>query len=255
LLVAFGCACYRDPNERHMVRPPNSYSQSWFEHFHVPIAEERTAKEVEFICGVGPLPGFPKVLDVCCGMGRHARALAGRGYSVTGLERDPVAISKARESGGGPHYIEADVREYCPHDFSYDLVIMMSQSFGHFDAPTNSDVLHRLANSVRPGGRIILDLWNGEFFAAHQEERKLETPAGIARENKRIAGDRLFVHVTYPDGAGEDFEWQLFTPVKMKSLAEAVGCDLLISCTDFNASTRPHPESPRIQFVLQKRKS
>jgi SAM-dependent methyltransferase len=247
----------RTERERNamMARPPNSYSQSWFEFFHVPISEERTKKQVDFICAVAPLPGSSKVLDVCCGMGRHARALARRGYSVTGVERDPAAVSKARDLGGGSQYIEADVRKYRPDFSAYDLVIMMSQSFGHFDAPTNREVLQRLANGVRPGGRIILDLWNGEFFAAHQGERELETPAGIARENKHIEGDRLFVHLIYPDGAEEDFEWQMLTPAQMKSLAESAGCDLLIFCTDFNAETKPGPENPRIQFVLQRWKS
>jgi SAM-dependent methyltransferase len=231
----------------------NSYSRSWFEFFHVPIAEERTKREIEFICAVAPLPGFPNVLDVCCGMGRHARALAGRGYSVTGVERDPAAASKARELGGGPNYIEADVREYRPDYSAYDLMIIMSQSFGHFDAQTNRKVLKRFADRVRPCGRIILDLWNGEFFAAHQGERKLETPAGITREHKHIEGDRLFTRLTYPDGADEEFEWQLFTPAEMKSLAESVGLDLILSCTDFDAGTAPSREKPRLQFVLQRR--
>src|ERR1700682_4584505 len=92
----------------------NSYSQRWFETFHAGIAEERTNKEVEFLCACAPLPDFRKVLDVCCGMGRHARALATRDYLVTGLERDAMAISRARALAGGPTYIQRDVRDYRP---------------------------------------------------------------------------------------------------------------------------------------------
>jgi SAM-dependent methyltransferase len=238
-----------------MAQPPNSYSPSWFEFFHVPIAEERTKKEVDFIRAVAPLSGFGKVLDVCCGMGRHARVLASLGYSVTGLERDPEAIARTEELGGGPHYIHGDVQNYQPESSSYDLVIVMSQSFGYFDAATNREVLGRIANGVRQGGRLILDLWNPDFLTVHQGERELQTPAGIARESKNVEGDRLFVHLIYPDGTDEDFEWQLFTPAEMKSLAESGGFDLLISCTDFNAATEPHSANLRIQFVLQKWKN
>src|SRR6266404_6456216 len=103
----------------------NSYSQRWFETFHAGIAEERTNKEIEFICAAAPLPDFCKVLDVCCGMGRHARALAARGYQVTGLERDAMAIAHARASAGGPTYFQQDVRDYRLEHSAFDLAIVM----------------------------------------------------------------------------------------------------------------------------------
>ena len=165
---------------------PNAYSSRWFESFHMSIAETRTDNEVAFICACAPQPQFRKVLDVCCGMGRHARALARRGYAVTGIERDSVAIARARELEGGPGYIHANVRDYRPEAAAYDLAIVMSQSFGYFDAAANRDLLQRLANGIRDGGRIILDLWNPEFFAAHQGQRDLQTPAGLVHETKRV---------------------------------------------------------------------
>jgi len=231
----------------------NSYSAQWFKLFHIPIGEERTAREVEFVCEQAPLPEFRRVLDVCCGMGRHARELANRGYTVTGVERDARAIGKARERGGGPHYSEADVRDYYPEKSSFDLVIIMSQSFGYFDSSTNRALLRRLAGSIRKGGRIILDLWNAEFFERHQGKRDLEMRAGIVREAKRVENGRLHVHLTYPDGAEEDFDWQLFTPEQMRALAQSVGLAMTVQCTDFDQSATPRNDNPRIQFVLTKK--
>ncbi|MDP9098418.1 MAG: class I SAM-dependent methyltransferase [Verrucomicrobiota bacterium] len=231
---------------------PNTYSSRWFESFHVGIAETRTEKEVAFICAWAPQPQFRKVLDICCGMGRHARALAQRGYAVTGIERDPAAIARARELGGGPVYVEADVQVYQPGTENYDLAIVMSQSFGHFDAAANRDLLQRLANGIRDGGRIILDLWNPDFFAAHQGERSLQTPSGLVHETKRVEDDRLFVRLDYPGGGQDDFEWQLFTVPEMGATAGSVRLHLTIACTDFEAASKPSPENPRIQFVLQK---
>ena len=230
----------------------NSYSQNWFEFFHASIGEEQTQLEVELICAVAPLPEFRRVLDVCCGMGRHARELAARGYTVTGVERDARVISKARELGGGPDYIEADVRNYRPARSAYDLVMIMSQSFGYFDSSTNSEVLARLADGIRKGGRIVLDLWSPEFFEAHQGERNLEMPAGIVRENKRVSDGRLFVDLTYPDGTEEEFEWQLFTVKETRSLAASIGLTVVNECTDFDATMKPNPANPRVQSVFQK---
>jgi hypothetical protein len=116
---------------------PNRYSRDWFEFFHFPIDEARTNRETEFITRCAPLPEFRKAFDVCCGMGRHA-----------------------------PDYAVADICEFEPEPDAFDVAIVMSQSFGYFDAKTNRGVFARLASSVRVGGRIILDLWNPEFFTA-----------------------------------------------------------------------------------------
>ena len=77
--------------------------------------------------------------------------------------------------------------------------------------------------------------------------------AGIARENKHVEGDRLFVRVTYPDGADEEFEWQLFTAPEMNALADSVGFSLIAFCTDFDMDIEPSPSKARIQFVLERR--
>jgi SAM-dependent methyltransferase len=229
----------------------NSYSAQWFEFFHAPIGDDRTAREIEFICACAPLPEFRNLLDVCCGMGRHPRALVRRGYAVTGIERDASAIAKARELGGGPEYVQADVRKYQPAKSAYDVAIVMSQSFGYFDNETNRELLGRLAGGVRKGGRVLLDLWNPDFFIAHQGERTLETPVGIVCERKQVANGRLLVHLRYPDGTEEDFDWQLFTPAQMKSFAKSAGLGLLLACTDFGAAEKPSAPNPRIQFVLK----
>lgn len=234
-----------------MEEGPNLYSRRWFEFFHAGIDDARTLWETEFICASAPLPDFRKILDVCCGTGRHARALSDRGYSVTGIDREADAIEKARKLGAAANYVIADIREYKPEPGAFDAAIVMGQSFGHFDTKTNRDILRKLTGSVRERGRVILDLWNPDFFEAHQGERELKTTRGIVRENKRVDGDRLFVRLDYPDGAQENFEWQLFTPHQMDSLAKSVGLTLLVSCTDFDAANLPSPANPRVQFVLE----
>lgn len=115
---------------------PNVYSPEWFENFHATISDVRTKVEGEFITRMCPLESYPNVLDVCCGMGRHSRFLAHRGYTVIGVERDHEAVLRARELSSTATYVEADVLRYSP-DAVVDAVIVMSQSFGYFDSTTN----------------------------------------------------------------------------------------------------------------------
>ena len=235
-----------------MRAEPNAYSPLWFEFFHGGISEARTMRETKFVCRCAPLLHFRKVLDACCGMGRHARVLSTRGYSVIGIDRDNTAIARARALAGGPSYVNIDIRDYRPEPRAFDVAIIMSQSFGYFDSTTNREILAQLAAGVREGGRVILDLWNPDFFAAHQGERELQGLGGIAGETKRVEGDRLFVQLDYPNGGQDRFEWQLFSPKQMDSMAQSAGLRQLLACTDFDNATPPSPSNPRIQFLFER---
>jgi hypothetical protein len=91
----------------------------------------------------------------------------------------------------------------------------------------------RIATGLREGGRVILDLWTPEFFIADSSERELKGPGGIVRETKRLQGDRLFVHLDYPHGSEESFEWQLSSSDQIDSMAESGVLSQLLGCTDF----------------------
>ena len=148
--------------------------------------------------------------------------------------------------------MQTDFLDYHPEHGAFDVAIVMGQSFGYYDASTNRSALECLGKAVRTGGRIILDLWNSEFFHANQGERTLRTTRGTITETKCVRDDRLFVHLNYPDGGEEDFEWQLFTPPLMRQLAQSVGFKLLASCSNFDQNRPPDPTNPRIQFVLER---
>lgn len=128
----------------------------------------------------------------------------------------------------------------------------MGQSFGYFSDETNRDLLGRFASAVRQHGIVILDLWNPNFFLDHQGTRELTLPNGSIIETKKVIAERLFVHLDYPDGSADDFEWQLFTASQMDSLGRTVGLTLSVACTDHDASVMPKVDNPRLQFVLRK---
>jgi Predicted RNA methylase len=230
----------------------NAYSRQWFDFFHIDIDESRTGREIAFICACAPLPDFRNVADICCGMGRLARALSNTGYAVTGVDRHPDAVANARKLGGGPIYVEADVRDYRPESGAFDLVIIMGQSFGYFDVVTNRAVLGQLAAGLRQGGRVIVDLWNPNFFRTRQGKRYLKTTAGEVMENKQVRGNRLLVELQYPDGGRDQFEWQLFSPNEMMRLAESLDLTMLASCSDYDCASIVSGGKPRTQFLLER---
>lgn len=68
----------------------------WLEVQRQSFAAEENAAIVDTVTEILQLPASAKVLDVPCGDGRTALELAARGLDVTGVERHPLMLERAR---------------------------------------------------------------------------------------------------------------------------------------------------------------
>jgi SAM-dependent methyltransferase len=104
---------------------------------------------------LGQVPaGCRGALDVGCGEGQLARALADRVPTVVGLDRDAPTLDRARRvSGpGGLAYVLGDLLDAPFPPGSFDLVASIA-TLHHGDTGTG---LRRLRDLVRPGGRLVV---------------------------------------------------------------------------------------------------
>ncbi|MGE5305788.1 MAG: class I SAM-dependent DNA methyltransferase [Alphaproteobacteria bacterium] len=108
-----------------------------------------------------------KILDLGCGTGNHALALAEQGYEVVGVDLAAGMLEAARRKAanqqidGRATFYEGDLRNV-DLDQSFDAALMMFAVLGY--QLTNSDVLAALRTTrehVRPGGLLIFDVWYG----------------------------------------------------------------------------------------------
>lgn len=88
----------------------NAYSGKWFDSFAKGIDLAQTGREVDWIQSVAPPATFPRVLDLCCGLGRHAGMLASRGYDVVGVDRDLAVIEQAKTAHQHVQLVTGDMR-------------------------------------------------------------------------------------------------------------------------------------------------
>lgn len=79
-----------------------------------------------------------KILDLCCGPGRHSIELARRGFSVTAVDRTALYLRRAKEKADAEgltiEFVQEDMRRFC-RPTSYDAIINLWSSFGYFEDP------------------------------------------------------------------------------------------------------------------------
>lgn len=132
------------------------------------IAPERTQKEVDFLVQTLELPAGARVLDLCCGHGRHSIALARLGYRVTGLDLAArhleMAAKAAAQASVEVDWVRADMREI-PEALSgrMDAVINMFTAFGYLESDEEDQkVLDAVSRALKPGGKLFIDFINRE---------------------------------------------------------------------------------------------
>jgi SAM-dependent methyltransferase len=230
----------------------NEYSARWFDAFLDPMPPEWTAGEVAGVVARLPLPRFRRVLDICCGSGRHARPLVEAGYDVTGVDRDTDAIERARRDLPGSSFAVLDQRELNRLDATFDAAVILWQSFGYFDPATNDRVLADIADRLRVGGRLLLDVYHPGFVRANAgPTRQVRSPDCRSITNT-VVGDRLISTIEYLDGWTEQMDFELLEPEDLAARAAAVGFTLIEACCWWDRDRPPTATEQRYQLVLER---
>lgn len=242
-----------------------TYSSVWFETFLFGISADQTGNELAFLERQIPADRYRRVLDVCCGAGRHSHGLARGGHKVIGIDRSWRALRRAVEriEGETPHsafdgasaplFVQADMRAL-PVAGPFDAAMIMWQSFGYFDSGTNQRILREIRALLRPGGRFVLDIYDRRFFERRQGERVNVRDGREITDSKWLDGDRLYTELRYAgSGVIDRMDWQVFTPDGITAFAAEAGFATLLRCAHFDEATQPDSSLPRMQIVLEAR--
>jgi len=99
--------------------------------------------------------GARKVLDLGCGNGAFAAALAHRGFDVTGLDQSASGIEAARYSYPGVPFVRGDVCEPLPaeHAGRFDAVVAV-EVIEHLLLPRR--LMEAALSALRPGGLLVV---------------------------------------------------------------------------------------------------
>lgn len=151
------------------------------------------------------LPASASILDLCCGMGRHALALAEAGYRVTGVDLSEVLLEEAmaHDTLGQVKFLRGDMREL-PVDGPFDAVVNLFTSFGYFtDNEDNARVFQEIHRVLKPQGRFIVDFLNPSYVLQHLVPHSERVDGGTRiEERRRIENGFVKKAITLTDASG-----------------------------------------------------
>lgn len=147
-----------------------------------------TAQEVEFLAGALGLREGMRVLDVGCGPGRHALALAARGLSVHGIDISQTFVDLATAAAPTNATFERLDARHMEFDSEFDAVVCLCQgAFGLMTAGGQDDrVIANIARSVRLGGRLALSAFSSYFVVKHWEGADFDAATGVNHEQTEV---------------------------------------------------------------------
>lgn len=147
-------------------------------------------KEVAFIKRVLRLSKGAKILDLCCGHGRHTLPLAKIDYQMTGLDLSKNALNMLKEStkrqGLNIRIVRGDMRRI-PFKDEFDAVINMFTAFGYLEnSKEDLRVLKQIAKALKPGGKFLIDVVNKDWVLANFQPRYWRKIGGRILLEERI---------------------------------------------------------------------
>lgn len=224
-----------------MVWYKTFYDEHYLKEYADGLTNERTQREVDFINSTLNLPqaapgttGGARVLDLCCGHGRHTVELATAGYSMVGQDLSATFLDLAKDAAAARdlqiQFVHADMREI-PFEGEFDAVINMFTAFGYFDDVENQKVLDAVARALKPGGKFLIDLLNTlwiirNFRPQSWDELSDGTVALTERDYNLLTGniEELRTYIA-PDGSKREVRliWRSYIYPELAKMLNCAG--------------------------------
>jgi len=156
-----------------------------------------TRSEVDLFSEILNLTTDDNILDLCCGQGRHVLELNRRGFKAEGLDRSRYLIQKAKASAKKENlnirFKEGDARKLPYSPDSFEVVMMLGNSFGYFETVKDDlRILKEIFRVLKPWGRLLLDVSDGEYLKEKFQPRSwewIDKKLFVCRE-RSLSGDR-----------------------------------------------------------------
>lgn len=197
-----------------------------------------TKNEVELFTSILKVPKDSAILDLACGQGRHSLEMTRQGFSnITGLDRSHYLIRKAKsaiqQEGLKITFKEGDARKLPFPSDTFDVVMILGNSFGYFES--NEDdmmILREVFRVLKPDGMFLIDVADGTFLRNNFQPRSWEwidkkyfvcRERSIAKDNERLISREVISHVDKGIVVDQFYAERLYSPDTLTEILNKAG--------------------------------
>ena len=135
------------------------------------------ARSIQWLNGTFNLSGGTRVLDLGCGPGLYANALAELGASVTGVDfsksslTHALSVAESRKLDVTYHqanYLDLEL------EGSFDLILLIFGDLCPLGPDQRRSLLDRVGKWLSPGGHFVFDVSNSALFEGIEESANYE---------------------------------------------------------------------------------
>ena len=176
-----------------------NWYEDWFGNEYLNVYAHRDEDEarelIKLIFGYVNIDKNAKILDLCCGQGRHAYILSQEGYEVYGIDLSKKLLQVAKcknNQNTNTFFIQADMRRL-PAVNSFDLLLNLFTSFGYFEEDEeNKTVFKQFHQVLKSDGYFVFDYFNTPYIRANLKQYHSEQIGDLIVEQQRfIKGSRV----------------------------------------------------------------
>ncbi len=202
-----------------------------------------TSKEIDLFVEILKLQPDDRILDLCCGHGRHSLELARRGFkNVEGLDRSSYLIQKARHTAKKENltvkFREGDARKLPYPADTFDAVMILGNSFGYFETVEDDmKVLREVFRVLKPWGKLLIDVADGEYVKKNFQPRSWEwidkkhyvcRERTLSVDEQRLICREVVAHVNKGVLADQFYAERLYTKDNLNKFLTAAGFTELV---------------------------
>jgi SAM-dependent methyltransferase len=224
------------------------------------IKEDLTLKQIELLESALSLQADSKILDLFCGIGRHAIVLAQKDLDVTAIDLVETYINHLQQTAKDLPSLKSicmDARDI-KYLEAFDAIYLMFTSFGYFSDIENEKLMEKISLALKAKGRVLIDLENRDYILQHfihekwrnkdsgyLLERHLFNPMNSRQKTKRIWVDK--------DGSSKSYsrDLRLYNAHEILNMAEKYQLKLVYIWGDYNKKPF-NVHSPRMIFTFEK---
>ena len=270
--------------------PPGAIPWYWsaFQEEYLDLYVHRNLTEaarlVELLADVLKLRPHHRVMDLCCGPGRHLVFLARMVREVIGIDLSYVLLRRARThwlstleahnaSLATPDkrkamFVKATMSRLPLAEGTCDRIVNLFTSFGYYhDDAKNQHVLDEIARVLRSpsekrkGGMFAIDHINQPSLLANLEPETVREIRGrrVVEERSWNAEEgRVEKRVISQDSNGETRQWhesvRVYTPEELEAMLNKAGMRVVKRFGDYDGGALT-AQSPRLILIARKREA